>query len=443
MPSSSSAPALRVHGLSKRYEIGERERYLALRDVIARAVARPIARLGKGGHSGRRGIADNTFWALRDVSFDLQQGETLGIIGRNGAGKSTLLKILSRITEPTEGEALVAGRVGALLEVGTGFHPELTGRENVFLNGAILGMRRAEILRKFDEIVDFANVRRFIDTPVKRYSSGMRARLAFAVAAFLETDILVVDEVLAVGDSEFQRKCMGKMGDAAREGRTVLFVSHNMTAIESLCQRSIWLDGGRCLADGPTPGVVSQYLGTSFSAQSEQSWPDLEASPGNAAVRLHRVAVHPQDGTPADPIDVRTPVSIEVEYWNLNEGARLNLSLHLYNEQGVEVFNALPYLERTWQGKPFPKGLYRDTCHIPADLLNDGMHRIGINVVEDGAFVIFDMEDLLLFDVRDDPSGRRDGWFGDWAGAVRPQLQWETKQLVKGMTGAGTGPIEN
>jgi lipopolysaccharide transport system ATP-binding protein len=432
MPSSSSRTALQVRGLGKRYEIGERESYLALRDVIARAVARPMALFRNGGRRGQGGSADNTFWALRDVSFDLQEGETLGVIGRNGAGKSTLLKILSRITEPTEGEALVAGRVGALLEVGTGFHPELTGRENVLLNGAILGMRRTEILRKFDEIVDFAGVQRFIDTPVKRYSSGMRARLAFAVAAFLETDILVVDEVLAVGDSEFQRKCMGKMGDAAREGRTVLFVSHNITAVESLCKRSIWLDEGRCLADGPTREVVSQYLATSFSAQSEQSWPDLQAAPGNEAVRMHRAAVHPEGGVPSDPIDVRTPISIEIEYWNLNEGAQLNVSLHVYNEQGVEVFNALPYLERTWNGKRFPRGLYRDTCHIPANLLNDGLHRIDLNVVEGSAYVIFHIVDVLLFDVRDDASAR-DGWYGDWAGAVRPQLAWETEQLINGV----------
>ncbi|BDZ44154.1 ABC transporter ATP-binding protein [Naasia aerilata] len=431
MPSSSSDVALEVRGLGKRYEIGEQERYLALRDVIARAVTKPLAGLTGRGRSDRSAESDRIFWALRDVDFTLNHGEALGIIGRNGAGKSTLLKILSRITEPTEGEAVVAGRVGALLEVGTGFHPELTGRENILLNGSILGMRRTEILRKFDEIVDFADVHRFIDTPVKRFSSGMRARLAFAVAAFLETDILVVDEVLAVGDAEFQRKCMGKMGDATREGRTVLFVTHNMTAVESLCARSIWLEGGRVHADGPTSEVVSKYLSTSFSLQSEQSWPDVQEAPGNHTVRLHRVAVHPEGGSSSDAIDVRTPISIDIDYWNLKEGARLNLSLHVYNEQGVEVFNALPYLEREWQGKPFPRGLYRDTCHIPANLLNDGLHRVELLVVENSAYVIFHMEDALLFDVRDDPIGR-EGWYGNWEGAVRPQLAWETRQLEAG-----------
>jgi lipopolysaccharide transport system ATP-binding protein len=433
MPSSGEDLALRVVGLGKRYEVGELESYVALRDVIARTVSSPIKRMREGRQRSAP-ESDRTFWALRDVSFEVSHGEALGIIGRNGAGKSTLLKILSRITEPTEGEAVVFGRVGALLEVGTGFHPELTGRENVFLNGAILGMRRREIERNFNDIVDFAGVSRFIDTPVKRYSTGMRARLAFAVAAFLETDILVVDEVLAVGDTEFQKKCMGKMGDAARSGRTVLFVTHNMAAIEALCRRSIWLDGGRCVADGLTAEVVSQYLSTSFSARSERSWPHLDDAPGNDSVRLHRAVVRPESGSSADVIDVRTPVAIEIEYWNLRPGARLNLSLHIYNEQGVRVFNALPYLEHVWQGRPFPRGLYRDTCHIPADLLNDGLHTVELMVVENSHHVIFEIDDLLVFDVRDDAAGR-EGWYGSWEGAVRPQLAWETELLDRGVVG--------
>ena len=420
--------ALSVRHLGKRYEVGERESYVALRDVLTRAARAPLARLrpARDSSSGKR---EQSFWALRDVSFDVAHGEALGIIGRNGAGKSTLLKILSRITEPTEGEALVRGRIGALLEVGTGFHPELTGRENIWLNGAILGMRRREMRSKYHDIVDFAGVQRFIDTPVKRYSTGMRARLAFAVAAFLETDILVVDEVLAVGDAEFQKKCMGKMGDAARSGRTVLFVSHNMTAVETLCRRSIWLDGGRCVADGPTADVVSRYLSTSFSALTERSW-DLAEAPGNDAVRLRYAAIRSENGSVTDVIDVRTPIAIEIEYWNLAAGARLNLSLLVYNEQGIMVFNALPYLERTWQGRPFPRGLFRDTCHIPPNLLNDGMHRIELMVVESDS-VIYQIDDLLVFDVRDDPSSRQ-GWYGTWEGAVRPQLEWETERLHDG-----------
>jgi lipopolysaccharide transport system ATP-binding protein len=421
MASDQGHIALRVEGLGKRYRLGEREPYLALRDVISGAVRR---RPG----SRRRRDRDDTFWALRDVSFEVPFGEAIAIVGRNGAGKSTLLKLLSRITEPTEGVAVVAGRVGALLEVGTGFHPELTGRDNVVLNGAILGMRRREVLAKFDDIVAFAGVERFVDTPVKRYSSGMQARLAFAVAAFLETDILVVDEVLAVGDAEFQKKCMGMMGEAAQGGRTVLFVSHNMTAVESLCRRAVWLENGRVVADGPTPDVVAEYLSTSFSQLSEQHWPDLETAPGNDAVRIRRAAVRPEGGSPSDPIDVRTPVAIEFEYWNLRPDAQLNLSLQVYNSQGVMVFNALPYLEKVWQGRPFPRGLYRDTCHIPADLLNDGTYEIELLVV-DSNHLIYKHDGVLVFEVKDDPYSR-EGWFGTWQGAVRPQLAWETEQLL-------------
>lgn len=423
MSSSRGGVAVRVDGLGKRYQLGEREPYLALRDVISRAVRRPLTRSWR-----RREEAADSFWALRDVSFEVPYGEAIAIVGRNGAGKSTLLKVLSRITEPTEGQAIVMGRVGALLEVGTGFHPELTGRENVALNGAILGMRRHEIQAKYDEIVDFAGVERFVDTPVKRYSSGMRARLAFAVAAFLESDILVVDEVLAVGDAEFQRKCMGKMGDAAQGGRTVIFVSHNMTAVESLCQRAVWLEGGRVVADGPTPEVVSRYLSTSFSQLSERSWLEIGAAPGSDAVRIRRAAVRPESGPPSAAINVRTPLVIEFEYWNLVPGAHLNLSLHVYNAQGVMVFNALPNREKVWQGRPFPRGLYRDTCHVPGDLLNDGIYRIELMFVESNR-VIYKADEILVFEVRDDPSGR-DGWFGSWEGAVRPQFAWETEQLI-------------
>jgi lipopolysaccharide transport system ATP-binding protein len=429
MPSDGGDLALRVTGLGKQYQVGERESYLALRDAIARAVASPLARL-TGAARRDSGAADRTFWALQDVSFDLPPGEALGIIGRNGAGKSTLLKILSRITEPTAGEAVVSGRVGALLEVGTGFHPELTGRENVLLNGAILGMSRREVQRKIVDIVDFAGVDRFVDTPVKRYSTGMRARLAFAVAAYLETEILIVDEVLAVGDAEFQRKCMGTMGEAARSGRTVLFVTHNMAAVETLCRRSIWLDRGRCIADGPTSEVVSQYLSTSFSALGERNWPTLGVAPGNDTVRVRRAVVRPESGAATDVIGVQTPIAVEVEYWNLRPGARLNLSLHFYNEQGIRIFNALPYLECVWQGQQFPRGVYRDTCHIPAHLLNDGVHRIELMVVENSSHVIFQMDDLLVFDVRDDGSSR-DGWFGRWEGAVRPQLMWDTERILE------------
>ncbi len=424
--------ALRAVQLGKRYRTGERQPYRTIRDVIAvsaRAELRRLTRRRAAPSGDAPSKHADSIWALQDVSFELTDGEALGIVGRNGAGKSTLLKILSRITEPTAGHAVISGRVGALLEVGTGFHPELTGRENIFLNGAVLGMRRADIVRKFDEIVAFAGVERFIDTPVKRYSTGMHARLAFAVAAHLEPDILIVDEVLAVGDAEFQRRCMGKMGDAARSGRTVLFVSHNMAAIESLCSRAIWLEGGRCVADGPAPEVVSRYLSTSLSVLNDHLWTDPELAPGNDRVRIRRAQVRPEHGDPDAPMFVTTPLVIEFEYWNLRAGARLNLSLHVYNEQGVMVFNAVPIEETEWRGRPFPRGLFRDRCHVPANLLNDGVHRIELLVVEDSARVVHRMDDVLVFEVRDAAEDRA-GWYGRWPGAVRPRLAWETEHLV-------------
>jgi lipopolysaccharide transport system ATP-binding protein len=258
-----SEVAIRCEGLAKQYQIGERGKYRALRDVITDAATAPFRRLRSAfRNSGKDGShAGSTIWALQDVSFEIRRGEAVGIIGRNGAGKSTLLKILSRITEPTHGRAEIWGRVGSLLEIGTGFHPELTGRDNIYLNGAILGMKKAEIARKFDEIVAFSEVEKFIDTPVKRYSSGMYVRLAFAVAAHLETETLIVDEVLAVGDTQFQKKCLGKMSDVARHGRTVLMVSHNMAAIHSLCSRAILLEQGKEVSDGDPIEVTRLYLG--------------------------------------------------------------------------------------------------------------------------------------------------------------------------------------
>ncbi len=423
--------AIRAVDLGKLYRLGERQSYQTLRDVIATATRDRLHRLSsRGAASGRRSAQIGEWiWALDDVSFELREGEALGIIGRNGAGKSTLLKILSRITEPTRGHADISGRVGSLLEVGTGFHPELTGRENIALNGAILGMRRAEIERKFEQIVSFAGVERFIETPVKRYSTGMHARLAFSVAAHLEPDILIVDEVLAVGDTAFQKRCMGKMGDAARSGRTVLFVSHNMAAIESLCSRAILLEGGRSVADGVPSDVISGYLASSLPMLNEHVWPDPELAPGNDRVRIRRAQVRPQRGAPDDPIFVTTPFVVEFEYWNMEDHAYLNLSLHVYNEQGVLVFNARPAEEAVWRGRPFPRGLFRDRCHVPGDLLNDGVHRIELLVVADARHVIHRMDDVLVFEVRD-AGDEREGSYEPWPGAVRPRLAWETEHLL-------------
>ena len=386
-------------------------------------------------HLGRT-TRKELFWALRDVSFDIRRGETVGIIGRNGAGKSTLLKLLSRITEPTNGAIDLYGPVGSLLEVGTGFHPELTGRENIYLNGAILGMRRREIEAKFDEIVAFAEIERFLDTPVKRYSSGMYVRLAFAVAAHLNPEILVVDEVLAVGDAQFQKKCLGKMGEvASQEGRTVLFVSHNMTAVQSLCSRAIWLESGALRADGAAKEVVPQYLKTSFAARYEQTWDDPSSSPGNAKVKLRRVAVRPERRSEIDLIDTHTPLVLEFEYWNFVEGARLNLSVVVKSEEGFPLFNTAPTEEPMWHGRPFPAGLFRSSFRIPGDLLNDGTHRVLLYIVEDQSVALSRHEDLLVFEVIERP-GERQNWYGKWEGAVRPRLEWTTELLESGVAPA-------
>src|SRR5690242_6302520 len=320
---------IRAEGLGKKYLIGhaaEPERYAALRDTLARGAGNMWRRMGDiaRGRALLSGEKIEEFWALRDVSFEVRRGEVLGIIGRNGAGKSTLLKILSRITEPSEGRVTIDGRVASLLEVGTGFHPELTGRENIFLNGAILGMTRAEIRRRFDEIVAFAEVERFLDTPVKRYSSGMYVRLAFAVAAHLQPEILVVDEVLAVGDAAFQKKCLGKMQDVATGGRTVLFVSHNMAAIARLCRRALLLQQGSVVADGPVQRVVSSYTGgQTGQTPTEVDYQVHGRMPGSEDVRLLSARIE-SDGMEAAVVDIRKSVRVVIEYEVLRERVALH-----------------------------------------------------------------------------------------------------------------------
>jgi lipopolysaccharide transport system ATP-binding protein len=368
-------------------------------------------------------------WALKDISFAVKPGEVLGIIGKNGAGKSTLLKILSRITEPSSGRARINGRVGSLLEVGTGFHPELTGRENIYLSGAILGMHRAEIDRKFDEIVAFAETGKFLDTPVKRYSSGMYVRLAFAVAAHLEPEVLLVDEVLAVGDLAFQKKCLGKMGNVAKEGRTVLFVSHNMVAVQNLCDRVLWLHESELKGEGPTNEVISQYLAVSYKAVTEQIWNNIETAPGNDRVRIHRIRIRPVDGEPTDHISMDAPLLVEIEYWNLLQDARLHISLHFYNEQQIVAFTSNSNETDPVTGsKELSTGLYQSTCHIPGNLFNAGTHRIMLLFLRDTSKITYRMEDALSFEVLD-LSDRPGTWYGKEPGVVRPKLSWTTSVI--------------
>jgi len=418
--------AIRCEGIGKRYRMGQRQRYRALRDTIADALRAPFRRLRTAFGPRRTGDTRGPefLWALKGISLEIQQGEVLGVIGRNGAGKSTLLKILSRITKPTEGQAEIRGRVGALLEVGTGFHPELTGRENIYLNGAVLGMTRREIERKFDEIVEFSECGRFLDMPVKHYSSGMYMRLAFAVAAHLETEILFVDEVLAVGDAAFQKKCLGKMGEAAHQGRTVLFVSHNLLAVSSLCTRAICLHEGKIVLEGPPGLVTSRYLQNWIPASTEVIYEDMGSAPGNEMVRLHRACVRPLNGSPSDPITVRTPFVVEFEYWKLVSHVSLDLDVGVYNENGMLLFDT------AWFGRPpAPTGLLRSWFVVPGDLLNNGTHRIELVIGSGTSNVAFNSEDLLIFDVHDASSDLRGMYHDVWPGAVRPHLEWKTEQI--------------
>jgi lipopolysaccharide transport system ATP-binding protein len=417
--------AVRASRLGKRYRIGRAEAYRTLREAAVAALSMPIRMLS--GRRSRTSEADN-IWALRDVSFEIGRGEIVGIIGRNGAGKSTLLKILSRITEPTEGEVELDGRVGALLEVGTGFHPELTGRENVFLNGVILGMRRAEIERRFDEIVAFAEVERFLDTPVKHYSSGMFTRLAFAVAAHLEPEILIVDEVLAVGDARFQRKCLHKMEDAGREGRIVLYVSHNMPAIARLCPRAILLDQGMVVKDGPSHEVVSEYLTSGLGTTAAREWPELESAPGNGIARLRAVRVRSADGRISPAIDIRQAVTVEMEFTVSEGGHRLVPNLHFFNEEGACAFATIE-VDSPWHRRERPPGRYVSKVWIPGNTLAEGTLIVSASLATmDPVMVHYQERDAVAFYVVDSCSGdsARGDYGGSFPGVVRPLLRWET-----------------
>jgi lipopolysaccharide transport system ATP-binding protein len=417
------ATAITVDKLSKRYRIGElQSAYGTLRESMTAAARRVVRRDHRHHHE--------QIWALRDVSFDVQEGGVLGVIGRNGAGKSTLLKILTRITTPSDGRATIRGRVGSLLEVGTGFHPELTGRENVYLNGSLLGMKRREITRKYPEIVEFAGVEKFIDTPVKRYSSGMSVRLAFAVAAHLEPEILLVDEVLAVGDAEFQRRCLGRMEDMSHSGRTVLFVSHNMQAITNLCDRAILLEGGQVIQDGPSNEVVAHYLQSGHGSGSIREWLDLETAPGDDLVRLRSARVI-QDDEVAGSVDVRKPVGIEIGFTVLREGQPVMPKIKVYDRDGDVAFNALDTSAR-WQ-EPAVPGDYVSTAWIPANLLNEGFTSVDVTVCSVDAPKLHPhagSHDAVSFHVYDPAEGdsARGLFTGQFRGVVRPLLEWSTEE---------------
>jgi len=422
-----SSPIIEIQGISKSYTIGKKEAYGSLRDEIMQTITAPFRRRAKGAITN---ADDTTIWALKDVSFEVQEGEVIGIIGRNGAGKSTLLKILSRITEPTSGRIVMHGRVASLLEVGTGFHPELTGRENIFLNGALLGMTRAEIKAKFDEIVAFSEIEKFLDTPVKRYSSGMYVRLAFAVAAHLEPEILIVDEVLAVGDTRFQRKCMDKMGDVSKEGRTVLFVSHSMPAVTRLCQRVLLLSEGKVLKDGPAHHVVNAYFHSDMGSTAIREWSDLNKAPGDDVVRLRKVSVLTEEGKVSDALDIRCPIVLEMQYEVLTSGVVLTPVFRLSNHEGIVLFTAID-IDPYWRKQPRPTGHYTTTVKVPGNLLAEGNISVlaSISTISPTVKRVYE-RDVVCFQIVDGISGdsARGEWGGEIPGVIRPLLNWGTRK---------------
>lgn len=421
--------AIRAQGLSKRYMIKvgaavEPTSLPPMKKSLIRKLEGLLTRAQSRGHY-------EEVWSLKDATFDIRQGEVVGLIGRNGAGKSTLLKILSRITEPTGGRAEMFGRVGTLLEVGTGFHPELTGRDNIYLSGVILGMSKQQIRSKFDEIVAFSDIGKYIDTPVKRYSSGMYVRLAFAVGAYLDPEVLIVDEVLAVGDSSFQKKCLARMQDIGEHGRTVVFVSHNMQAITRLCKRAILLDKGKVMADGGVHEVVGTHMHAGSSARGSKEWPELATAPGDEVAKLRAVRVRTRDGEIADIVDIREPISIELEIEVLQAGWVLTPDIALFGENAECIFEAFD-MDPEWRRRPRPPGRYLSTAWIPGNLLSEGAHFVGAYCISiDPSRQIIRVDEAIGFRVVDscDGDSARGDFMGDVWGVVRPMLKWSTRYL--------------
>ncbi len=395
-------PVISVEGLGKCYKLGHQaQRYESFREALVGTLTAPLRNFRKLSEQAQQ---EELFWALRDINFHVQRGEVIGVIGSNGAGKSTLLKILSRITEPSAGRAVLRGRVASLLEVGTGFHPELTGRENIYLNGSILGMRKEEIRRKFDEIVAFSEVEAFLDTAVKHYSSGMYVRLAFAVAAHLEPDVLVVDEVLAVGDAEFQRKCLGKMQEVASgQGRTVLFVSHNMSAVQKLCGRGLLMRKGRLVADGPAENVVREYLtNLADSAETSLSAENPDRT-GNGSVRLTSARFVTEFGTATNRLVAGEPITLELQYRNPGNCRRGNVFLVIYNHMGTAVTNLDTGICNFVLKDLGAHGTI--TCRIPRVPFPISRYHVGLSLDADGQsadampnLISFEVETSRFFD---------------------------------------------
>lgn len=418
---------IEVENISKKYRIRRESQdlpYKTIREEFTNVFKKPI-----NYFTGKKNTEED-FWALNDVSFKVEQGEILGLIGPNGAGKSTLLKILTRVTPPTGGKAVINGRMGSLLDIGTGFHPELTGRENIYLNGAILGMRKKEIDGKFKEIVEFAGIEKFLDMPIKRYSGGMCVRLAFSIAAFFEPDILLIDEVLSVGDAAFQKKSLEKMEEVTKNGkRTVIFVSHNMGAIQNLCNRTMLLNKGKVIKIGPTNEVIQGYLNSNNISSAEREWDGVRKAPGDDLIRLKSVKIKNKEGKVSESVDIREPVFIETEYWNLKPGSQRVAGLHFWNEEGINIFTSYDLHNPEWRKRELTTGIVKSTCKIPGNFLAEG--RISVSLIINTHHPIptghVNIQDVVSFNVFDPFGG--DTVRGDfdisWPGAVRPMLEWE------------------
>lgn len=424
-----SNTVIKAENISKQYRLGNVGTGTLSHDLNRwwsqiRGKEDPYLRIGDSNDRSQKGVSDYV-WSLQDINFDISQGDAVGIIGRNGAGKSTLLKVLSKVTKPTTGNIYTKGRIASLLEVGTGFHPEMTGKENIYLNGAILGMSKKEITRKFDEIVDFSGVERYIDTPVKRYSSGMYVRLAFAVAAHLESEILIIDEVLAVGDSEFQKKCLGKMGDVtSKEGRTILFVSHNMAAVKSLCTKGIVLEHGKTKFIGDSSSCVSIYLGGDNAMNSNtKNYKDISV---DGIFKLNTISLNTFGQSSENPlieneqIQLITDIYIEVE-----NSSKYNVTYHLFNEMGEALFSF-----SNMENAQLKKGDNKLECIFPKNFFQSGNYSLALFIVEDKRNAIFIEKDIITFTIVD--GGRELGiYMGREPGYIRPQFQWQNKSLIR------------
>ena len=428
---------IKAKNISKQYRIGLKEElHDSLVGKLGSIIKKPfynLKQLKNLSHFDNTKNSEDIIWALKDISFEVKRGEVLGVIGANGAGKSTLLKILAQITHPTSGRVEIKGRLASLLEVGTGFHPDLTGRENVYLNGTILGMKKKEIDLKFDEIVEFSGIEKFIDTPIKRYSSGMGVRLAFSVAAHLNPEILLIDEVLAVGDAEFQKKCLGKINTVAKDGRTVIFISHNMNAIKNICKNTIVLVGGKLMKFDTSKNAIQYYLANENKGISgEINW-TKQKGPGDTRVRLKAIRILSDGNVCKDPICDKD-IEIQVDYWNLEENKRRLISIHLLNNTEQMVFSSSNLSSSSltydkWCYQEYPLGLFRTKCIIPKNLLNPGIHSITLFInIRGSRDIIIRERKIISFEVKESPIYRTE-FFGKWHGIIRPRLTWNTKQI--------------